>query len=403
MTMNDTWGFKEDDRNWKSADTLIRMLVDAASKGGNFLLNVGPDGRGRIPHESAERLDAIGRWLQPRGEAIYGTQASPFGALPWGRCTQRALDGGSGTRLYLFVFDRPRDGRLRLPGLVSDATHAFVLGTEPRVPLDTARDEDAIVVTMPADRSVGPCAVISLDLRGPALVVAPPTITAPSTTFVGTARVEVGGAAPGEIIRYTLDGREPSAVSPEAQGSITIDRSCTVSARIFDGDAPRSGTAVRTFTRATPRLAVDRPVGPSPGWRATLFERDRFQRIGDLNGATISGSLVVPSLSLDRRPRDEHFAMVFEGFVRVPREGVWRFWLECDDGAVLRIGDSVVVDNDGLHEARWRDGEVALAAGLHAIRVEYFNAGGARTLSLDWEGPGIARQRLPDAAIAWPQ
>ena len=89
MTMNDTWGFKSNDHNWKSLETLIRNLVDIASKGGNYLLNVGPTAEGQIPAPSVDRLKAIGRWLKVNGEAIHGTSASPFKRLAWGRCTTR--------------------------------------------------------------------------------------------------------------------------------------------------------------------------------------------------------------------------------------------------------------------------------------------------------------------------
>ena len=77
MTMNDTWGFKSYDENWKSSETLVRNLVDIASKGGNYLLNVGPTAEGEIPAPSVERLAAMGRWMKVNGEAIYGTQREP--------------------------------------------------------------------------------------------------------------------------------------------------------------------------------------------------------------------------------------------------------------------------------------------------------------------------------------
>jgi alpha-L-fucosidase len=112
MTMNDTWGFKKHDHNWKSAEELVRTLVDVVSKGGNFLLNVGPTALGEIAQPSVERLQAIGRWISENGESIYGTSASPFRHLLFdGRCTVK------GNRLYLHVFEWPADRRLQLHGL----------------------------------------------------------------------------------------------------------------------------------------------------------------------------------------------------------------------------------------------------------------------------------------------
>jgi alpha-L-fucosidase len=74
MTMNDTWGYKSTDDNWKSAETLIHNLVDIAAKGGNYLLNVGPTAEGLIPAPSVERLAEMGDWMDVNGEAIYGSR-----------------------------------------------------------------------------------------------------------------------------------------------------------------------------------------------------------------------------------------------------------------------------------------------------------------------------------------
>ena len=95
MTMNNTWGFKAQDQNWKSADDILRKLIDIASKGGNFLLNVGPTADGEFPAASVERLEACGRWTQANQEALYGTTASLFRRLAWGRSTTK------GNALYL--------------------------------------------------------------------------------------------------------------------------------------------------------------------------------------------------------------------------------------------------------------------------------------------------------------
>ncbi|MBM4102436.1 MAG: glycosyl hydrolase [Planctomycetes bacterium] len=132
MTMNNTWGFKSYDNNWKSAKVLIQNLVDIASKGGNYLLNVGPTSLGEIPQPSVERLREIGKWMKVNGESIYDTTASPFAKLTWGRCTKKELDNGA--ILYLHVFDWPADGTLIVPGLKNKAKEAYLLAnrkTEP--------------------------------------------------------------------------------------------------------------------------------------------------------------------------------------------------------------------------------------------------------------------------------
>jgi alpha-L-fucosidase len=125
MTMNTSWGYKWYDNNWKSPETLIRMMVDIASKGGNLLLNVGPTAEGLIPDSSVVRLKEMGVWMQKNGESIYGTSASPFFKLPWGRCTQKTNNGK--TTLYLHVFNWPKDGILRVPGLKTRVKDVFLL------------------------------------------------------------------------------------------------------------------------------------------------------------------------------------------------------------------------------------------------------------------------------------
>ena len=128
MTMNRNWGFNRADRDFKPTQTLVRNLVDIASKGGNFLLNVGPTADGEFPAESVQRLKEIGDFMRVAGESIYGTQASPFPSLPFGRCTQRRLDANT-TRLFLHVWDRPKDGILVVPGLLNEVIRARPLAT----------------------------------------------------------------------------------------------------------------------------------------------------------------------------------------------------------------------------------------------------------------------------------
>jgi alpha-L-fucosidase len=144
MTMNDTWGYKYYDHNWKSAEDLIRKLADIASKGGNFLLNVGPTAEGLIPTASVERLEAMSEWMKVNGESIYGTTASPLGKVPWGRCTAKS------GKLYLHVFDWPTDGKLEVTGFGNKIKKAYLLADKKRSKLSVGRkSKDMVVVTLP--------------------------------------------------------------------------------------------------------------------------------------------------------------------------------------------------------------------------------------------------------------
>ncbi|WP_017260369.1 alpha-L-fucosidase, partial [Pedobacter arcticus] len=125
MTMNGTWGFRTSDHKWKSSETLIRNLVDIASKGGNYLLNVGPKPDGTFPQESIDRLNDISKWMKINSEAIYDTKPSPIDPVTWGRCTRK--DSKKGTILYVSVFDWPKDGKLVIPDLNHKVSSAKLL------------------------------------------------------------------------------------------------------------------------------------------------------------------------------------------------------------------------------------------------------------------------------------
>ena len=175
MTMNDHWGYNKHNNNWKSSKDLIQKLADIVSKGGNFLLNVGPTAEGLFPQASIDRLAAMGQWMKINGESIYGTQASPFKHLSWGRCTQKTVKGG--TRLYLHVFSWPENGRLVIPGIYNQPGQAFLL-SDPTIKLNAFRKEDAIVINVPQKVPDPINSVVAIDIAGKPDVNDPPVISA---------------------------------------------------------------------------------------------------------------------------------------------------------------------------------------------------------------------------------
>jgi alpha-L-fucosidase len=163
MTMNDTWGFKLDDHHWKSSEKLIRNLIDIASKGGNYLLNVGPTADGEFPPPIKLRLQAIGKWMNTNSEAIYGTTASPFRNLSWGRCTRKVDEDGNQV-FYLHVFDWPTNGVLHLRGMQADIKKASLLAGGRM--LKTKQTATSLDVYVPARAPDTIATVIKLTLNG---------------------------------------------------------------------------------------------------------------------------------------------------------------------------------------------------------------------------------------------
>jgi alpha-L-fucosidase len=162
MTTNTTWGYSDHDHNWKSNEVLIRNLIDIASKGGNYLLNIGPKGDGSIPSESIDSMTAIGKWMSVNSESIYGTTASPFEGLSWGRCTRKELNNGR-TRLYLHVFDWPPDGKLVVPLAAKGAATARLLATGEQLDLTSTPDQISISVPQKAADDIATVIVLDSD------------------------------------------------------------------------------------------------------------------------------------------------------------------------------------------------------------------------------------------------
>ena len=142
QTLNETWGYSQFDHQWKRPEEVIRRLVEIVSRGGNYLLNIGPDDEGVVPEPSVRILQAVGRWVSANSESIYGTTASPFHELPWGYCTVK------GEMLYLHVFHWPTDRRLRLPGLRTAARSAALLAN-PADPLPLRQGDGSLEITVP--------------------------------------------------------------------------------------------------------------------------------------------------------------------------------------------------------------------------------------------------------------
>jgi alpha-L-fucosidase len=395
MTMNDHWGYNKHDNNWKSSKDLIRTLADIASKGGNFLLNIGPTSEGVFPETSVERLRDLGKWMKVNGGAIYGTSASPFKQLVWGRCTQKPIEDG--TRLYLHVFEWPSDGMLTVPGILNLPKTAFLLSDANRSPLRIARKEDALMIRVPGVAPDSMNSVVVLDVAGKPDINNPPTITADNDIFVDPLEVTISSDRENVEVRYTLDGSVPIKTSALARGRLRLVETTEVSARCFRGLKAVSGVEKKTFTKVKPRPS-EKVVAADSGIAYVYFEGD-WDEMPAFKKLHPSKRGSERNFSLAPRKDPEHFGFEYTGLIDIPQDGVYTFYTESDDGSRLYVGSTLVVNNDGLHGMIQKKGVVALAKGYHPLKVEFFQKAGGIGLNVTLAGPGFKRQQIPDSLL----
>jgi len=206
VTMNDTWGFKKDDHNWKSVPVLIRQLVRITSRGGNYLLNVGPTAEGEIPQPSVERLREIGQWLRVNGESIYGASPNPFTYnLEWGFITTR--EG----KLYLHLLDWPQK-QLIVYGIRNKIRNAYLLADRGRKHLAFKQESDPAIdfystsIQLPVAPPDKYDSIIALEIRGGPNVL-PALAQQPSGTISLEAHLaDVHKATSGSVIAFDPRG-----------------------------------------------------------------------------------------------------------------------------------------------------------------------------------------------------
>jgi hypothetical protein len=197
-------------------------------------------------------------------------------------------------------------------------------------------------------------------------------------------------------LRYTLDGSDPTEVSPLLASPLTLQQSATVKARGYASETMPSFTASKSFVILHRKPAVT-SAHPSPGLTYEYYEA-RWRRLPDFSTVSAAGSGILRSVTLDSiQHRKEFWGTRIRGYIQIPESGFYQFILASDDGSRLIIDGERSVNNDGRHAIEEKYGYEILSAGLHTIEIQYFQADGGDGFRLEVVVPGGKRIQVPES------
>ena len=216
--------------------------------------------------------------------------------------------------------------------------------------------------------------------------------------FLNSRTITLSEAEPGEKIYYTLDGTEPSDKSTLYTTPIVITQPTVLKTIGYvEGKYPSYPLTVQ-FKKIAMLDAVHVSV-LKPGVKYLYREGKGVMSAKDQSAAPVLDTGVLKTFNVDAIKDDRPFGYNLEGYLKVPETGVYTFWLEANDGAVLYLNGKLIIDNDGGHREQVLDSKIGLKKGWHPIKVDYFQQGLAKALHLTWEGPGVKKQEVSEKVL----
>ena len=207
--------------------------------------------------------------------------------------------------------------------------------------------------------------------------------------FIDSFVLKINHPADGLTIRYTTDGTGPQPASTILDSDLVIKKETTIKLAAYSGGGLRGDLYTMHFKKEN-YLNPDVPVQTNPGLTCSYYKK-YFRSARALSDVVSDSVFTTSNFNVPAFVHAPSFGLTYNGFIKVPETGIYTFYLICDDGGILKIGNKEVVNNDGLHAAIQKTGQVALIQGLHPIQVNFIEGGGGFKLQLEYSmGKGTA-------------
>ncbi len=389
MTMNHTWGYCKHDHDWKSAEELIHNLIGVVAKGGNYLLNIGPQPDGAFPQASVERLAEMGRWMKVNSEGIYGTQPTPFTFQQAWKGTTTRKDDKDGSTLYLHVYDWPTKGKLHVLGVQNEVEKAYLLVDKSQA-LKTESSEKGIVIDIPATAPSKYSSTVVLRVKGKLEIKKGSFILAPEgmillgrdaktdKLFCGKGASALGNWSKQSTAEWTFDVMEPGSYIIDIAGGAVDDSKMilTCGSQTLPITIPGIGrfsygsNLYHDFTVG--RIDFTKPgsytlklSAAEEGWNKIALQSLRLKSF--IMTQDEEGTVVLPALAADIKLGES--LEVYDGMVYGKRvtEGLeWPFMITRESGTF-----DIILDYTSSEEA-----EADIICGKEKVRVVLPTTGG---------------------------
>ncbi len=231
-------------------------------------------------------------------------------------------------------------------------------------------------------------------------IVATPSVINTNRMFLTQQLVQSACNTTGAEVHFTTDGSEPDRNSTLYREPFIVTKTTTVKMVAYKGEQKSLPSRVDIV-----REGMSKPILSGmvvPGLSFNYFQGS-FRMVNEFLKLKPFKSGIVPDFTIQPRESEQFFAFIYDGFIRIPNDGLYTFYLATNDGGRLLIDNRLLINNDGLHPLAEIYRPVALKAGIHPVTVQYFQEGGGKGLKVSWQGPGIGKEEIPPSVLFHPK